>query len=197
MIKVLVAFKRRFPGAWRLVERANGFLVRLRYREIERIAETVLEEVRVDGCRFSLLQKEALPELERFLTGQDEGNLTWFRPHAFDRTTLERLFRNPAFLMMTVTAPDGSMAGYFFLRCFFVGRAFAGLIVDRPWQNQGIGTSIWAACAEICQYSSLRMQATVSTENKPSLVSCRKGTDIQEMRVLDDHYLALECKKKG
>lgn len=196
MIRALVAFKRRFPWAWNQVECANGLLFRLRYRRMDSLATSVLEKVDVAGCRFSLLQKEDLPALETLLAGQSPENLTWFRPHAFDRKTLGRMFRNPSFLMMKVNAPDGPMVGYFFLRGFFIGRAFAGLLVDEPWQNQGIGTAIWAACAEICQYAHLRMQATISTDNKPSMASCRKGTDIQGMQALDNHYLAVECKQK-
>lgn len=196
MIGTLIRFKRNCPHCWHRIEMINGVLFRLRYRKKARIAETVLNATQAAGCRFSVLKKEDLPELEQFLSRQDKDNLTWFQPHAFDQETLEWLFRNPAFLMMKVTAPDGSMVGYFFLRGFFIGRAFAGLIVDKPWQNQGIGTAIWAACAEICQYARLRMQATISTENKPSMVSCRKGTDIQGMQALEDHYLAVECKQK-
>ena len=196
MINALIRFKRNCPHCWHRIEMINGVLFQLRYRKRGRIAETVLDAVQVAGCRFSLLKKEDLPELERFLARQDEENLKWFHPHAFDGETLKWLSKNPAFLMMQVTAPDGSMVGYFFLRGFFIGRAFAGLIVDKPWQNQGIGTAIWAACADICQYSRLRMQATISTENKPSMASCRKGTDIQEMQALEDNYLAVECKQK-
>ena len=196
MIGSLIRFKRDYPHFWHLVEKINGALFRIRYRKIDRIAETVLDAAQAAGCRFSLLKKEDLPELEHFLSRQDEDNLKWFHPHMFDGETLKRLFRNPSFLMMQVTAPDGSMVGYFFLRGFFISRAFAGLIVDKPWQNQGIGTAIWAACAEICQYLGLRMQATISTENRPSMVSCRKGTDIQGMQALEDHYLAVECKQK-
>jgi len=196
MIRFLVAFKRKCPWAWNQVEGMNGLLFRLRYRNLGRTAESVLGKVDVASCRFSLLKREDLGALEALLAHQGEDNLTWFAPHAFDAKTLERLFRNPAFLMMQVTAPDGSMVGYFFLRCFFIGRAFAGLLVDKPWQNRGIGTAIWAACAKICSLAGLRMQATISTENKPSMASCRKGTECRELQALEDHYLAVECKQK-
>ena len=196
MISALIRFKRNCPHCWRRIETINGVLFRFRYRKKARFVETVLDAAQAAGCRFSILKKEDLPKLEQFLSRQDEDNLRWFHPHAFDRETLEWFFRNPAFLMMKVTTPDGSMVGYFFLRGFFIGRAFAGLIVDKSWQNQGIGTAIWAACAEICQYARLRMQATISTDNKPSMASCRKGTDICGMEALENHYLAVECKQK-
>ena len=196
MIRALVTFKHRFPRVWNLVEAANGGLFRLRFRRMKTISASVLEKVDVAGCRFSLLEKEDLGDLEALLSRQDQENLTWFHPHAFDQKTLTRLYRNHAFLMMKVMAPDGSMVGYFFLRCFFIGRAFVGLLVDKPWQNQGIGTAIWASCAEICSLAGLRMQATISTDNKPSMASCRKGTECRELQPLEDHYLAVECKQK-
>ena len=197
MIRFLVALKWKCPWVWNRIEDLNGLLFRLRYRNIGRIAGEVLDKVDVASCRFSLLNGEDLGALEALLDRQGEENLTWFRPHAFGAKTLQKLFRNPSFLMMQVTAPDGSMVGYFFLRCFFIGRAFAGLLVDKPWQNQGIGTAIWAACADICHQTGMTMMATISTENKPSIMSCRKGTDFREIQELEDHYLAVECKRKG
>lgn len=196
MIAALIALKRKCPGLWRGVEGANGFLFRLRYRRLPQEAACVLAGQKVSGYRFALLEKTALPELETFLNAQPAENLRWFNPHPFDAKTLRRLWRNPAFLMMKVTAPDGRMAGYFFLRGFFIGRAFAGLIVDRAYQNQGIGTAIWASCADICHAAGLKMQATIAPENQPSIKSCHRATEVRQIADLDDGYMAVQCSPK-
>ena len=196
MIKYLVSFKRRYPKVWSLVECINGGLFRLRYGRVGKAAEPVLKDCSAAGCSFSLAGEEDLPLLEAFLAGQDVENLKWFQPHAFDLASLKRLHRNPSFLMMKVTGPEGQVTGYFFLRCFFIGRAFAGLVVDRKWQNRGIGSKIWEAEAAICNRLRLRMRATISLDNKPSIASCRNGTDVKELERLADGYLAVECKTK-
>lgn len=197
MISLFLALKRKCPALWRGVEGVNGFLFRLRYRRLPQQAAEVLAGQNVSGYRFTLLEESALPGLETFLQAQPENNLTWFNPHPFDAKTLRRLWRNPAFLMMRVVAPDGRMAGYFFLRGFFIGRAFAGLIVDKRDQNQGIGTAIWASCAEICRISGLKMQATISPENEPSVRSCHSGTQVRHVADLTNGYEAVECTSKN
>ncbi|MBR1698715.1 MAG: GNAT family N-acetyltransferase [Bacteroidales bacterium] len=196
MIRHLLSFKRRFPWIWSRVEDVNGVLFHFHYRGLGRIATETLADVVVAGCRFSLLEEKELGMLEGLLSRQGEESLSWFQPHAFDSAALKRLCRNPAFLMMKVTTPEGEMVGYFFLRCFFIGRAFIGLLVDAPFRNRGIGTAMWASCAEICNRGGLKMQATISTDNKPSMASCRKGTDSQQVQALEDHYLVIECKRK-
>ena len=196
MIECLVSFKHRHPGAWSAVESVNGALFRLRYGKAESTAEMVLKDCTAAGCSYSLVAEEDLPLLEQFLFRQDEDNLKWFRPHAFDIGTLKRLYRNPSFLMMKSASPEGQIIGYFFLRCFFIGRAFAGLIVDREWQNHGIGTQIWRAEAAVCNRLGLRMQATISRDNKPSMASCSKGTCMEEAETMEDGYIAVECKMK-
>lgn len=196
MIAALIALKRKAPWLWHRVEDVNGFLFSFRYRRLPQQAADVLAGVQVADYRFSLLGKEDLPALETFLKAQPKDYLTWFAPHSFESKELYRLWRNPAFLMMKVTGADGSMAGYFFLRGFFIGRAFAGLIVDKSQQNQGIGTAIWASCADICSRAGLTMQATISPDNQPSMVSCENGTEVQPIANLDDGYLAVRCSPK-
>jgi len=196
MIACLVAFKRKFPGLYHGVEDVNGLLFRLLHGRLPEVADDVLAGQTEGGASFSRIVSADLPALERFLLSQPADNLRWFSPHAFDAKTLHRLYRNPSFLMMKVTAPDGVMAGYFFLRCFFIGRAFAGLIVDKRYQNRGIGARIWACCAAICAKAGLKMQATISPENLPSVHSCRKGTEITQVTNLDNGYLAVDCQPR-
>ena len=196
MIACLVSFKRRFPGVWHRVEDVNGVLFRLLHRRLPAIAAQELAGQTEDGFFFSLVDSSDLPVLEKFLAAQPDDNLRWFSPHAFDAKTLRRLYGNPSFLMMKVMSQEGTMAGYFFLRCFFIGRAFAGLIVDKHYQNRGIGSRIWACCADICSKAGMKMQATISPENLPSVHSCRRGTEIIQVTDLDNGYLAVDCQPR-
>ena len=198
MIRVLVSFKHRCPGVWNLVEGVNGALFRLFFGDISAKAETVLQGNSVTGCNFSVVSKEDLPALEDFLQAQPAENLRWFNPHGFDLKTILKLYKNPAFLMMKVCREsDGAVVGYFFLRCFFIGRAFAGLIVSPECQNQGIGSRIWKLQSEICTRCRLKMRATISSDNKPSVASCHNGTAVTELQKMEDGYLAVECKSKN
>ena len=196
MIASLVSFKRRFPGLWHRVEDVNGILFRVLHGRLQEVADEVLARQAVEGFLFSRVETTDLPVLEQFLAAQPADNLRWFSPHAFDAKTLRRLYSNPSFLMMKVTSPEGTMAGYFFLRCFFIGRAFAGLIVDKRYQNRGIGSRIWACCAAICSKARLKMQATISPENLPSVHSCRNGTEITQVTDLDNGYQAVDCQPR-
>ena len=191
MIALLIWIKHQLPFLWRMVEWVNGLLFRLRYRSLTGKAAEVLAAQSAGGCRFSLVEAVDVPALARFLAAQPEASLVYFHPHAFDEKTLQRLQRNAAFLPMQVVAPDGRMAGYFFLRCFFVGRAFAGLIVDEAFQGQGIGTTIWATCADICRRVGLKMQATISSDNVASMRSCQKGAGMEPVGQLDNGYVAM------
>ena len=195
MTGFLVSIKHNHPVIWEFVESVNGVLFRLFYGNVSARAAAVLEGNSVAGCGFDLVHENDLPGLENFLQSQTPETLKWFNPHGFDTRTLRRLFKNPAFIMMKVYQEDGgSTAGYFFLRCFFIGQAFAGLIVDPKWQNRGIGSRIWKLQSEICTECRLRMRATVSSENKSSIASCRNGTTVSGMQQLDNGYLAMECK---
>lgn len=195
MTGFLVSLKHNHPAIWTVVETINGILFRLFYGNISEKAESVLEGHSVAGCSFALVGEEDLVSLESFLHTQTLDTLKWFNPHAFDFKTLRRLYRNPSFLMMKVFEQEnGAIAGYFFLRCFFIGQAFTGILVDPRWQNLGIGSRIWKLQTEICASCRLRLRATISSENKSCIAACHKGTNVSDLQQIDGGYLAMECK---
>lgn len=195
MIKLILNIKHNCPAIWQGLEKVNGLLFRRRGRKALRIARPILGQAAPEGFSFSLVSAEELPALSEFLLAQPEESLAYFRPHLFDVRTLRRLMDNPSFLMMKVTtASDGRIVGYFFLRCFFAGAGVAGLIVDEPVRNQGLGTSIWKVCRELCRKLHLMMFATISEYNIPSLKSCGRGTQMKVVKKMADDYMLVKCK---
>lgn len=198
MTSLLINIKHRFPGLWLLVERVNGWLFGLLYPGLSAKASDILGSHNTDGFCFSLLERDDIPALSRFLTGLPAGYLACFNPHPFDEKSLERLFANKAFLMMKITAAkaEDSIVGYFFLRCFFVGKAFHGLLVDKEYSGCGLGTTMWALSMRICHAAGLRMFATISVGNTASLRSVAKATHVELVENLDNDYQLVECKLK-
>ena len=58
--------------------------------------------------------------------------------------------------------PYSRIIGYHFLRCFCIGRAFHGLIVDPLFSGQGIGAQMWRIAYQIAQQQGITLFATIS-----------------------------------
>lgn len=196
MTRLLIAIKKRFPWLWTLVEWCNGLLVRVLFgRGMKTVAYASLSRYHPAGCVFSLVKNSDIPSLIRFFRSQKDESFQWFKPHRFDERSLSRILKSGSVVMMRVSPPsdEETTIGYFFLRCFFIKKAFAGLIVDEEWRNQGIGSAIWEACVEICSKSRIKMLATISRDNIPSLSSCVKGTSFRVVKELDGGYILVNC----
>lgn len=198
LVSALISLKKNCAPLWQVVEWCNGILFHLLHPSIETTAASVLQAYDALPCRFSLLESCDVDALKAFLDNQPDYALTHFHPHAFDMATLARLQRNKAFVMMkAVDKCDGTMVGYFFLRCFFIGRTFHGLIVDAAAHGHGIGTAMWMLASTICSKERLRMFATISPNNQASYSSCKRATDINVVEHLANGYLLVECKEKN
>lgn len=194
-VSALIALKKHGALIWRMVEWGNAVLFRMLHPHIHRTAEEVLQHCEDTHFRYSLIRADEVDGLCGFLRQQSAETLTYFRPHGFDRATLARLSRNRAFVLMKVTDErDDTMKGYFFLRCFCIGRAFHGLLVDESARGRGIGTMMWALASRICKAEGLRMFATISANNPSSYQSCRHGTLVRVVEHLANDYLLVECK---
>lgn len=197
IVPVLIYIKHHCPSLWHTVEWINGLLFRLFHPSMRKTAATVLRDHEDPCYRFALLERDDVEALAGLLNSQPDEALAYFQPHAFDPKTLRRLQRNPAFVMMKVfDRHDGTMVGYFFLRCFFIGRAFHGLLVDAKASGHGIGTAQWMLASKICAKERLRMFATISSSNMASCRSCERATDVSIVERMANGYLLVECKEK-
>ena len=199
MTSIYIFIKHHFKTIWGLVERLNGPLTGLRYPNLRKKSEEALKHVSFSPFVFSLITKNDLEQLVEFRHRQRQEYLAYFDPHSFDLITLGDMLANPAYVMMKVTQESDPevIIGYFFIRCFFIGKVFHGLIVDENFKNHGIGTEMWRVSNDICDSLGLKMYATVSMHNQASLNSAKKATDIIITENLANDYYLIECKLKA
>ncbi len=190
--------KHHFSWIWRLIENVNARFFALRYGDIKVYASGVLEELSTKDIIFSLVKMEDIEELSNFLKSQPQQYVKNFQPHDFDVKTLERLLKNMAFVMMKAKDfTSEKFLGYFFLRCFCIGKAFHGFIVDNGEKKRGIGTKMMSINMAICQKKNLRLFSTVSKENMASIVASNKACEILSKKALKNDYLLIEWGPKA
>ena len=171
-----------------MVEWGNSALFQIRFgRKISK-AHEILH--RYSG--FSEVAGVYVPELVRFFYVQPEYAFRFFKPHAFDEMTLRKLQRRKSFLMFCVRDSESRIVGYFFLRCFFVGKAFLGKMVDVNAQGKGIGTQICLCAMEIAKALGMRMFETISKDNIASLRSTEKVLNVRIVEEMENGYLYIE-----
>lgn len=197
MISLLIRIKHKVPFLWHWAEGVNGFLGGLRYRNLKSESEKVLSDFHMEGYSFSAV---ALQDIEPIIIMRNRQRAEYmedFNPHDFNEATFRSMLKNKAYSLMKVTKDKSEdIVGYFFIRSFFVGRAFHGLFTDEQFSNRGVGTSMWKISMEICRNVGLRMFATLSEGNKASFRSAQKATEVEVLRKLENDYMLIECRKK-
>ncbi len=189
MLTYLINLKHSAPRLWAAGESINGLLFRLRMSHIHNHAASVLSNAHHLGYSFSLVTDGDITAISQMLNDAPLQYILNFAPHGFDEATLRRLLANPSFVLMKVTEDaTGLIVGYFFLRCFFIGRAFHGLFVKPGHNNQGIGTQMWRLSSLICERAHLSMHATIADSNLPSIKSLQHGCQISHIRPVSTEY---------
>lgn len=198
MISLLIRIKHHIPFLWQAAEGVNSFLGGIRYKGLKKESERVLSNFRMEGFSFSAVNVDDIKPIILMRNSQRPPYIKNFNPHDFIEAKFHSMLANNAYSLMKVTREGtDEIVGYFFIRSFFVGKAFHGLLTDEKFTNQSIGTSMWKISMEICRNQGLRMFATMSENNRASFRSAQKATDIEIVRNLDNNYLLIECRQKG
>ena len=190
MLYALAHFLRdKCPWIWGLVERFNSFLFYIRYgRKLKQLPE-ILEHYQ-DEYRIELIERIHLDGLTRFFQEQPEEAFEFFKPHAFDRKTLGKLQKSKAFLSFVVQKED-TIVGYFFLRCYFMGKCFRGYMVDYRWRNKGISKLTAKVMTDVASLLEIPSYGTIAPENMASMKSQGAVNDIKIIEQLanGDYYV--------
>ena len=116
--------RERCPWVWDAIETMNSWLFGLLYGRKLRGMEEVLGRHQQDYV-VEYLKEGDVEALVRFFQEQPEEAFTYFKPHGFDEKTIRKIQRSKSFLAFVVKE-QGRIVGYFFLRCYLMGKCFRG-----------------------------------------------------------------------
>lgn len=187
----MLFIKHRVGFVWNIIEWANGILFTFRYGSKLKNVNGI-ERVDSNGYKYRLIVENDIDDLVSLAQKQPKKSFEWFNPHGFDKTSLFKQFNNRAFLMYGCW--DGEhLIGYHFLRCFFVGKAFRGRLVDVAYQGRGIAKEMGRMHEELCKRMGLRLFFTVSKENVASIASSKAANNVKVIKELKNGYMLVEC----
>ncbi|HKL22739.1 MAG TPA: hypothetical protein VJ904_13110 [Tichowtungia sp.] len=164
--RILLFIKHRMPWLWIGVDWLNARLYSLLHQKNMDIqADRAFREFALEGFCFRRLASADLNALHELLRRQDAERLRFFSPHGFDPISLRKMLNNPAFLMFCAFR-NGSLVGYFFLRCFWNRKCFVGRLIDEPYEGQGIGRVMNQIMYHTAWWSGFRCFTSISRNNK-------------------------------
>ena len=175
---------------WQLVERLNAWLFSMRYGR--RLGSFFFSEI-PEGYELVLFRNVPTEKMVAFFEHQPEEAFTYFRPHAFDAKSINRLQKNRAFLAyVLIDQSNDKIAGYCFNRCFFHGQGFRGRMVDIDYRGKGLGTAMNKLLNDVGFGIGLRLFDTVSKDNVASYRSALSASHVKVVKEMSNNELYLE-----
>ena len=157
------------PWVWDLIEWGNSLLFGVIYGRKLRGMEEVLSRYQGEYA-VEYLEERDVEALVRFFQEQPDEAFTYFKPHGFDRKTMRKIQRSKSFLAFVVKE-QGRIVGYFFLRCYFMGKCFRGYMVDYRHRNKGISKLTSRVMTDMAAMLGIPSYGTIAPENIASMKS--------------------------
>lgn len=197
MLYAIAHFLRdKMPWLWDLVDIVNSVLFKFRFGSKLRAVEAeVLKRYEAEsGLRIVPMSEVKTDNLVVFFAAQPEEAFTFFKPHGFDAKALRKLQRNKSFLAYILL--DGSqIAGYAFIRSFFMGKGFRGRMVGISHRGRGLGTLMNRMMNDVGFGIGLRLFETVSKRNVASYRSAMSASNVKVLEEMEYDELYLEILK--
>lgn len=195
MEKLLIYIKHNFGFLWKVIESINTILINLLYRnKIENTLGKYKSNVPVKGIFYVRhLNKDDLDVLFEMLNKLDKSVLKFFKPHGFDRVTLQNILNNSGFVKLGYF--DGSnnkLVGYFILRLFANKKCFSGRLVHPDYQGKGIGKEMVKILHCSAKQIGFNLYSTISKENMASLNSLKVANDFTVEKELANGFILIK-----
>lgn len=211
MLYAIAHFLRdRMPWLWDLVDILNSWLFNMRFgSKLGKIEAGILERYGKE-CDMRILPMREVPteELVAFFAAQPEEAFTFFKPHGFDVKSIKKQQRSNSFLAYVLldlnsnsvlNLPNSSerpaIAGYCFIRSFFMGKGFRGRMVGIDHRGRGLGTLMNRLMNDVGFSIGLRLFETVNKKNVASYRSAMSASNVKVLEEMEDDDLYLEILK--
>lgn len=197
MLYAIAHFLRdKMPWLWDLVDILNSWLFSMRFgSKLGKIEAEIRERYgRECGMRIVPMREVPTEELVAFFAAQPEEAFSFFKPHGFDAKSIKKLQKNKSFLAYILL--DGSaIAGYAFIRSFFMGKGFRGRMVGISHRGRGLGTLMNRMMNDVGFGVGLRLFETVNKKNVASYRSAMSASNVKVLEEMKDDDLYLEIMK--
>lgn len=193
-----------FPCLWNLWSSINSFLFGLRYGKktlvssvlFPRYVWQVVHNGKTEELSIQCLQESNCVMATKFFQRQPMAAYQFFRPHDFDKSTLDKLIKDKSFLAYVVTTGEGLVVGYVFLRSFFWGKCYRGYITDVDWRRLGINKKMNLFVTDVAEALGLRTFGSISPDNTASLLSAQAVNDVKIIKKMNNGDYLVEYKKR-
>ncbi len=188
----LIYIKHNFNFFWRIIEFGNSQIFSLLNKSsLDKILQGVFQDFSVKPYVYRRLLISDAVSLYELINSQEKEDLEYFKPHKFDKLSIEKQFSNCSFLMMG--AFDGNkLIGYFFLRFFANRKCFVGRLIDKNYRGNGIGKVMNNIMYETAWRMGFRCFSTISQSNKAIMNSHSSNKTMVVLKKLKNNYLLVE-----
>ncbi|WP_221177838.1 GNAT family N-acetyltransferase [Salinisphaera orenii] len=195
MIEVLAySIKYRFPVLFRAAEKVARVVTTLRFGARIRRARSragIHGAVRDRCAVMHPLDVVDINHLCAFIESLPQEHLRYFKPHRFDRASLQEVLRSQAFLSYGLFV-DNRLVGYALLKTYPTGTAFIGRVIHPDYAGMGLGSFLARYLYWQASLANLRARSTISRHNTASLASHRAVADYRVVAELPNEYLLVE-----
>lgn len=201
MLYAIAHFLRdKLPFIWDLVDILNSWLFGIRFgKKLRKVEAEVLKRYEAEtGMKVVPMAEVDTQVLVDFFAAQPEEAYTFFKPHGFDAKSLRKLQELKAFVgyvLMNHSTGSGQVAGYCFIRSFFMGKGFRGRMVGIDHRGRGLGTKMNRLMNDVGFGIGLRLFETVSKDNVASYRSALSASNVKEVEEMPHNELFLEILK--